>query len=156
MKKIINTTKIMILSIIFAAISGCVKNVQVIGYSPEREKFDKLEAGKTNKDSVKAELGSPSAVSTYGIETWYYISTVQESVAFLKPEVTAQKVVAIEFDSDQIVQSVRRFDESDAQEIKISKEVTTSKGHDDGVIRQILGNVGRFNTNRNDAAAPSN
>ncbi len=153
MKKILNITKIAILLLVATSISACVKTVQNVGYSPEINKINSLVAGQTRKAIVKRELGSPSAIATYGIETWYYISTEKESVAFFQPKVKSQTVVAIEFNDDQTIANIKKYDEKDARNIKIDKQVTKTEGHEQGVLGQFLGNVGRFNTDRTDAAA---
>jgi outer membrane protein assembly factor BamE (lipoprotein component of BamABCDE complex) len=152
MTKIIKTAQIALLIVISASLSGCIKTVKNVGYNPEIDKINKLEVGSTRKAIVKRELGSPSAVSTYGKETWYYISTEKESVAFFTPKIKSQKVVAIIFDDNQTIAEIKKYDESDANDIKISKDETKTEGHDQGVLGQILGNVGRFNTDRRDAA----
>ncbi|PIR38059.1 MAG: hypothetical protein COV35_07405 [Alphaproteobacteria bacterium CG11_big_fil_rev_8_21_14_0_20_39_49] len=152
MKKIEKTLQITLFLVISACLGGCIKTVKNVGYSPEIDKINNLVVGKTRKAIVKRELGSPSAVSTYGIETWYYISSEKESVAFLKPKLKSQKVVAIEFDDNETIAKIEQYDEADARDIKISNEETRTEGHEQGVLGQILGNVGRFNTDRRDAA----
>lgn len=152
MKKVIKISKIALILLISASLGGCIKTVKNVGYNPEIDKINKLVVGKTRQAIVKRELGSPSAVSTYGNETWYYISTEQEHTAFLKPKIKSQKVIAIEFNPNQTIANISRYDEKDARNIKISKDVTKTEGHDEGVLGQILGNVGRFNTDRRDTA----
>ena len=153
MKKIAKIAQIALFLVFSASLAGCIKTVKNVGYSPEIDKINKLVVGKTRKAIVKRELGSPSAVSTYGNETWYYITTEKESVAFLKAKIKSQKVVAIEFNKNDTIAKIAKYDESHANDINISKDETKTEGHEQGVLGQILGNVGRFNTDRRDAAA---
>ncbi len=152
MKKLAKISQIALFMVIFATLGGCIKTVKNVGYNPEIDKINKLVIGKTRKAIVKRELGSPSSVSTYGDETWYYISTEKESVAFLKPKIKSQKVVAIQFNKDDTISKIEQYNENDAHDIKISKDETKTEGHEQGVLGQILGNVGRFNTDRRDTA----
>lgn len=152
MKKNLNITKIVLLLAVVNTTSGCIKTLQNVGYSPEIDKINSLVAGTTRKAIVKRELGSPSAISTYGKETWYYISTEKESIAFFEPKIKSQTVVAIEFNDDQTIANIKKYNEKDARNIKIAKETTKTEGHEQGVLGQMLGNVGRFNTDRRDAA----
>lgn len=153
MKKNLNLTKIALFLVTLSLLSACVKTVQNVGYSPEINKINNLVAGETRKAIVKRELGSPSAISTYGKETWYYISSEKESIAFFKPEVKSQTVVAIEFNDDQTIANIKKYSEKDARDIKIDKQVTKTEGHEQGILGQFLGNVGRFNTDGRDSAA---
>jgi outer membrane protein assembly factor BamE (lipoprotein component of BamABCDE complex) len=154
MKKILYISKIVSLLAVLATISGCIKTVKMLGYTPESDKFDQLVPGKTRKAVVKRELGSPSSISTYGKDTWYYISTEQESVAFLSPKIKSQKVVAIEFNEDQTIRLISKYDEADARDVKLSNDTTKTEGHDAGALGQLLGNVGRYNSDRRDVASP--
>lgn len=135
-------------------LGGCVKTVKMVGYSFEDKKIEQLERGKTRKAVVKRELGSPSVISTYGGETWYYISTEYEGVAFLKPKIKSQKVLEIKFGNGEAIKEIKQYSEVDAREIEISSDTTKTEGHDVGVLGQLLGNVGKYNNNKRDVAKP--
>jgi outer membrane protein assembly factor BamE (lipoprotein component of BamABCDE complex) len=158
MKNINKTqTKAAVLATIIAisiSLGGCIKTTRLAGYTYENKKTEGLIAGDTRKAVVKRELGSPSAVSNYGDETWYYISTEYESIAFFKPKIKSQNILAIKFNSDESIKEIQKYTENDAQSIKLSKEVTKTEGNDVGVVGQLLGNVGRFNTDSKDVTKP--
>lgn len=127
-------------------LSSCIKNPELVGYTFKTEKLDQVKAGQTSKDYVKNTLGTPSTISTYGKETWYYISTEYEDVAFFKPKMKDHKVIAITFDETGMVSLVKEYNKNDARNIKISSD-RNMLGEDDGsIIEQLLGNVGRFNS----------
>lgn len=156
-KTIKNIKNIGSLGLLIAALftfSGCIKTVQNVGYTFDEKEVESLEAGTTRKVSVEKRMGSPSAKSTYGDETWYYISTEYESIAFLKPKVKNQSVLAISFDNDETIKEIKRFSKDDIQNIKLSGDYTRTEGHDVGMLGQLLGNVGRFNTDRRDMSQP--
>jgi outer membrane protein assembly factor BamE (lipoprotein component of BamABCDE complex) len=148
MKKLLKTSKTIVLVTALIATCGCVKSTKLVGYTNESADFDNFSIGRSTKSDVNSELGSPSAISTYGDETWYYVSTEQESIAFLKPKVKSQKIVEIAFNSEGTVKSVNKYTEKDAHKVKISSDETPTEGQDAGVIGQLLGNVGRFNKDR--------
>lgn len=145
--------KLLVVTLACTALCGCIKNTRLSGYTPETDKFDKLVPGETRKAAVQKELGSPSAVSTYG-DIWYYVSTEQETIAFLKPKIKSQRVVEISFDENQTVKTINRFNENDARDIKITRDTTTTETHDTGILGQLLGNVGRFNSEGRDLTQP--
>ena len=104
---------------------------------------------------MRTQLGSPSAQSTFGDETWYYITDRKETFAFLKPEVVQQDVTKISFDSAGHVAKIANYSLKDGEEIDMAKRETPTEGHTMGFFEQILGNIGRFNSpggNTNSAA----
>ena len=146
-----NSYKIAIL-LVFSVINltSCVKTTQNIGYTFDSKALDSIKIGESRKGAVKQKLGSPSATSMYGGETWYYISTEYERFAFFNPEIKNRKIVAISFATDQKVTNIRQLDGNDANKIRISRDKTPTVSDDLGVVEQLLGNMGRFNKNGGD------
>lgn len=108
--------------------------------------FDRIIPGtSTNKDVLEL-LGSPSSYSSFGEETWYYISTRREYLAFLKPEVIDQGAVAVTFDPNGTVTAVKQFTKEDQGDIAVSTDKTPTEGNSITIWQQLLGNLGRFNT----------
>lgn len=104
-----------------------------------------IEQAKT-REQVLALLGTPSSTSTFGEETWYYISSQQESIAFLSPEVVDQEVLAFTFDETGRVKEVEHYGLKEGRKVAFTEDVTPTEGHSLGLIEQLLGNLGRFNT----------
>ena len=50
-------------------------------------------------------LGSPDTTSTIGGDAYYYISTTQKTVAFLKPREIDRQVIAVYFDGERDVRT---------------------------------------------------
>lgn len=125
---------------------ACAPKVDQHGYVKAGDWKEQVAIGRTSKDEVLAAFGSPSAQNSFGAETWYYISSRQETVAFLKPEVVEQDVVRIEFDQAGIVSDVTAFDKNSGKEFSLVKRTTPTEGHSMGVVEQLLGNIGRFNS----------
>lgn len=101
-----------------------------------------------SKEDVRRILGSPSTVSGYPPETWYYISRERETVAFLAPELTGQKVARIEFDGAGNVSKFEQFGKDAARDMDYVDRKTPTEGRSLGIAEQLLGNLGRFNTPR--------
>lgn len=128
------------------ALPACVKNTDLVGYTFKSEKVGQIKAGISTETTVRAILGSPSVTSTYGENSWYYISTEYESVAFFKPKIKSQKIVAISFDGNQKVSDVKEYSAKDAKDIALISDITKAEGRDVGIAGELLGNVGRFNS----------
>lgn len=133
---------------------ACSPKIDNRGYMKDGDLKEKVIVGKSTKDEVLAELGSPSSQSSFGNETWYYISSREETHAFLSPKITEQNVMRIEFDGAGVVSAVSDYDKESAKKFDIVKRTTPTEGHSMGVVEQFLGNLGRFNTPKgNDSIA---
>jgi outer membrane protein assembly factor BamE (lipoprotein component of BamABCDE complex) len=137
-------------------LSCCAKKIESRGYTIEQAEFDKIQVNKSRKEDVTTILGSPSARSTYGKETWYYVAAKTKTVAFLPPKMTEQHVIAISFSSNDTVDTINHYSLSDAKNIAYEPDVTKTEGSKAGVIQQLLGNVGRFNPAGTDRSNHSN
>lgn len=133
---------------VLALLSGCIRDVQAVGYTLDDKALKEIIPGESTKEQVQAVLGSPSSISEFGQLTWYYISSEYERKAFLKPKLVSQSIVAVTFD-EETVADVKRYSKDDAKAISMVKDTTPTEGHDMGIINQLLGNVGRFNTDSN-------
>ncbi len=142
------TVPILLVGAVFAplAISGCANNVEQRGFAPTPGSVEKLEVGTQSRDDIVRLIGSPSAVATFNPNVWYYISEKQESWAFMKPEITDQKVMQLTFNESGRLQNIKKYDQSDAQDITMVSRITPTAGKELTILEQILGNVGRFST----------
>lgn len=102
--------------------------------------------GQSTKEDIEALLGSPSTTSTFGPETWFYISTTKERVGVFEAEVIKQRVLGILFDESGVVQEYAQYTLKDGKPVDVVQKTTPTEGHSLGVFEQLLGNVGRFNS----------
>lgn len=137
-----------ILAVFLSFLSGCVKNEYANGYSFDEAQLVKLVDEKSGKGRVKSLLGSPSSRSDFGEETWYYIHRQYENIAFFEKELVSQDIIAVRFDESDRVVSIKQYNEQNAREIAVADDITPTEGHDLNIIEQLLGNLGRFNSNR--------
>lgn len=132
--------------VVLAALPACIKNTELVGYTFKSEKLDQIKVGQTSQSYVRNTLGSPSVVATYGGNIWYYIASEYQTVAFFKPKVKSQKIIAISFGQDDMVADIKEYSANDAKDIKIISDMTRSESKDVGILGELLGNVGRFNS----------
>jgi outer membrane protein assembly factor BamE (lipoprotein component of BamABCDE complex) len=122
------------------------------GYVDNFNRLKEIQVGVTDREAVREKIGSPSLVNDFGEETWYYVQERKESVAFLAPEVTDQNVTSITFDAQGVVSNIKGYGIKDSTQVAIAEEITPTEGQQLGFFEQILGNVGRFNTQDANAA----
>ena len=124
--------------------SACGQIVDQRGHQPVPGTVEKLEVGNQGRDDVLRLMGSPSTIATFGDEVWYYISTRNETAAFLHPRVLEQRVVAVSFDSGGRVREIKQYELKDGREVEMVARKTPTSGKELTIMEQLLGNVGKF------------
>jgi len=79
--------RILVLSVLSFATVACQARIDTHGFMPDRTLIDQIEAGKQNRQTVAQILGSPSTISTFDANIWYYITQQTKNYAFFKPEI---------------------------------------------------------------------
>lgn len=133
------------LSCVLLTLGACSPKVYNVGYVHDAPIKDQVTIGKSTHADVLAKLGSPSAQSSFGDETWYYITARKEAYAFLKPEIVQQDISSIVFDANGVVSKIGDYNIDQSKEFDLVKRTTPTEGHTLGFFEQVLGNVGRFN-----------
>jgi outer membrane protein assembly factor BamE (lipoprotein component of BamABCDE complex) len=108
-----------------------------------------IEVGQVNKGQVIGLIGSPSTVELFNGESWYYISEKTETKAFFEPKITNRKVVIIRFNKRGIVKEIKTIGLKEARNIKMVDRVTPTAGREMNILRQLFGNIGRFEGSNN-------
>ena len=129
-----------------AAATGCTGVVDTRGHVPNPGSMEKVEVANQGREDVLRLLGSPSTVSTFNDKTWYYIRQKQEQFAFFGIATTEQSVVAINFNDQGRIASIKSYDLKDGKEVAMVTYSTPTGGKELTVVEQIMGNVGRFST----------
>ena len=126
-------------------IVGCSPVVDYRGYLPKGEDIQKLQSG-MSKTEVEALLGSPSTTATINTsgDSYYYISSTVENVAFLAPEVTNREILAVRFDVEDRVQKFAHYGLEDGIIIDFISRETPTRGKELGILQQLFQNLGRF------------
>jgi outer membrane protein assembly factor BamE (lipoprotein component of BamABCDE complex) len=127
------------------ALAGCGFPTNERGNLPKADLLAQIKPGVTDKNSVKALLGTPSSVAAFDGDTWYYISKEERQIAFLKPEVLNQQVYAVHFDDKGIVTEVSHKGLDDAQSMTPNPSATPAPGREFTFLEQLIGNFGKFN-----------
>ena len=123
---------------------------QVIDVNPKD-----IVIGTDTKSTVLAQLGSPSAVSTFEDNIWYYISQTTERYTYNRPQVSQRSVTAITFnEADDKVTEVSNLNLEDGQQIAMERRETPTRGRQLTILEQLLGNVGRGQLPRTDENVP--
>lgn len=126
-------------------ISGCIpKNITNKGYILDNEEVSQITVGLTNKENVLKHLGYPLNRSYFNENIWIYYSYQSKEFLFFKPTISEQKVLVIEFDDEtDIVKNLSLYS-IDSNNFKILDETTDINTEKEGIIKDILRNIGQF------------
>lgn len=135
------------------ALSACSPTVANHGYSLDQESIAKIEPSRSSRQQVLQLLGSPSLLSTFDDDAWYYVSQRTEKISFYQEGVVEQDVITVLFNDQNIVEAVDRYGLEQTAAIVPVDRVTPTAGASPSVLKQFIGNIGRF-SNSNDSYDP--
>ena len=136
-----------------ALVSGCGAQIDRHGHVFIDVDLQQVQPGMT-KDQVQTVLGSPDTTSTIGGDAYYYISTTQKTVAFLKPKEIDRQVVAVYFDGSQSVRQVAHYGLKDGIVVNYYKGETPARGKDLSFLEQIFGGISQRKMFKDQRGAP--
>ncbi|MEL8056080.1 MAG: outer membrane protein assembly factor BamE [Pseudomonadota bacterium] len=150
--------RVILASIALSALTaGCISPMEDFhGYTSDDVQPAEIQPGTDTRSSVLAQLGSPSTESLFDENTWYYISTQRERVAFLRPRTSQRTITAVVFDEENQVTDVLAYDETDGQVISYASKETPTRGRELSILEQLFGNIGAVALPRTDEATPGN
>jgi len=123
---------------------SCSPIVDNRGYEIDNRDFTKIMTGQSTRQFVEENYGSPSTISAFKPETWYYISKQTETKAFFTPVTTELVSYEISFNDAGIVSKVLERKGEQAREINPVKRETPSAGHQSGLLREVFSNFGKI------------
>jgi len=110
---------------------------QAVDHSPSE-----IKAGEDTRSTVQSKLGSPTAVSTFDKDTWFYISQTSERTGFYHPRVIKRDVTAIAFaKGGDKVADIRTYTLRDGRVIAYNDRETPTRGREMSAIEQLLGSI---------------
>ncbi len=141
-----------------AAILSAAACAPVQTYNGFRADYNNTEipppqVGVDTRETVLQRFGSPSTTAVFDRTAWYYVSAVQERVAFYNPRTTERRVMVVRFDGEAVT-AVESFGLERGRIVSYDSEETPTRGRELGVLEQLLGNVGRTAPIRPDAEDP--
>jgi outer membrane protein assembly factor BamE (lipoprotein component of BamABCDE complex) len=123
-------------------LSACGGNVIRQGHQFQEEDLNQVHEG-MSKDQVVLALGTPDTQSAAGGGSYYYISTTAvQPMAFLTPEVTDRRVVAVYFNNKDRVERIANYGLKDGVVFDFIKRETPVYSRDQGLLKELFRNIG--------------
>lgn len=127
------------------ALTACSDIVRNHGYAPSDDELATVAVGKDTRETVAFKVGRPSVGGLMQDSGWYYVQSRWSQRGATAPREMDRQVVAVSFDARGRVSNVERFGLADGQVVALSRRVTDSNIKGVGLIRQLMGNLGRIN-----------
>jgi len=124
--------------------SACNPVLRSHGYRYTTQEEPNITPAEDTQDSVLARLGNPSTRGTFEDNTWYYISSTRESLAYLRPATRDRRIIAVSFDDAGVVSTVNEYSLEDGRVVAYADRETPTRGRELSFLEQLLGNVGRL------------
>lgn len=126
------------------ALGACSSGLNTHGNLPDKELVEDIQPGVHNREDVLDILGSPSAISTFQDNRWYYIGSRSETVAFFDRDILERNVLVVSFSEDGLVGEKKVYNLKDGQDVDPVDRVTPTEGKKLTILQQLFGNIGRF------------
>lgn len=150
--------RVILASIALAGLTAaCISPIEDYhGYTPDEVSPQSIKVGEDTRASVLAQLGSASTESLFDENTWFYITTRRERIAFLTPRTKQRSITAIRFGEDNVVEELLTYSEADGSVINYASRETPTRGRELGLLEQIFGTVGAVALPNTDERTPGN
>ncbi len=127
------------------AVASCSPTHQIRGNLLQDYQLAEVQTGIDTQSDVLKKLGSPTTKAPFDDNIWYYIGQETEKKGILDPKVTDERIVALSFNEEGVLQDFREVD-SERIELPYERSKTPTSGNELTILQQLLGNLGRFNT----------
>jgi outer membrane protein assembly factor BamE (lipoprotein component of BamABCDE complex) len=122
-----------------ATLSSCTTS-EVIqnGYVVDEQTLALVPPG-SSREQVFLSLGTPSATATLDSEVFYYISQKRKrAVAFMKPSLKEQTVLAVYFNKDAVVDHLAHYTLKDGRVVDMLSRTTPTGGVEKTFLMRLL------------------
>ncbi|MEL6608200.1 MAG: outer membrane protein assembly factor BamE [Pseudomonadota bacterium] len=130
--------------VLAVTVAGCAATYRNHGYAPTDDELSAVIVGVDTRASVEEVIGRPSTEGVQTDSAYYYLSSRRRHFGPQEPRVIDRQLVAISFDGQGVVSNVERFTLEDGRVVPLSRRVTDDNVQNTTFLRQLLGNLGRF------------
>ncbi len=121
-----------------ASALGCTPVISQRGYLPDPVAEASITIGRDTKTTIEKKLGDPSTSATFSGDAWYYISSVQQQIAFFDPDVQTRSILAIHFDKSGKVTNIHHYGLKDGHVVAFETRETPTRGRELTFLQQLL------------------
>jgi outer membrane protein assembly factor BamE (lipoprotein component of BamABCDE complex) len=122
-------------------LTSCTGTVVKQGHLFQDEDVNQIKPG-MGKDQVVLALGSPDHQAAAGGAYYYISTTANQPVAFMTPQVTDRRVVAVYFSNKEKVEQVANYGLKDGKVFDFIKRQTPAYSRDQGILKELFRDIG--------------
>ncbi len=131
---------------VIVSLSACATRYRSHGYVPTEAELAEVVVGVDTRDTVAEAVGTPSSSGLLSDSGYYYVRSRVRHQGMRDPKVVERQLVAISFSSNGVVENIERFELADGRPVRLTRRVTETSIRNQGLLRQLLGNLGNFDT----------
>lgn len=139
------SVRVVLAGVLVLSLAACVERMRAHGYIPEDDDLEQITVGVDTRDTVTEVLGAPSTAGVTDDSGYYYVRSLVRHYGPFEPAVVERQVLAVTFDDKGVVQNIARYGLEDGRTVVLSRRVTTNETGGNGIISQLLRNIGKFN-----------
>src|SRR5579862_1385638 len=122
-------------------LAACTGETFQRGYVLPEGALEQIPLG-ASQEQVLLVLGTPSTVATVSGEAFYYISQkADRPIAFMRTNVSDQRVIAVYFNQNRRVRRVAEYGLKDGRVFDFVSQTTPTAGNDISVVTTIINNL---------------
>lgn len=130
--------------LILNLLTSCITRVENKGYSFELSQPKLIQKGVTSKESVINIMGSPTIISDFNNQdVWIYYAEEVEKFLFYIPKIKTRRILMVKFDNGNTVNHIKEYHLNDEKKLKFARSYTKVEGHEVGIFKSIIGNIGQ-------------
>lgn len=114
------------------------------GYLPSEAEIATTQIGVTTKAEAIATFGPPIADRSLETNTIYYASSQFRTLGPLAPQLVDRQILAVAFDSNDVLRNVSRFTQEDGRVIVLDRRVTEDGINDVTFLGQLFASFGNL------------
>jgi outer membrane protein assembly factor BamE (lipoprotein component of BamABCDE complex) len=137
--------RLVLVAALGVGLSACSPDYQNHGYIPPADELAQITVGVDTRATVEETIGVPATSGVVNESGFYYVSSRKRTVGAMAPKEIERTVLAISFNEAGTVTNIETFGLDRGQVVPLTRRVTTSGVRDRSFVRQLLGNIGRFN-----------
>jgi outer membrane protein assembly factor BamE (lipoprotein component of BamABCDE complex) len=139
----LNKTKTTVVGLCLFAVISCTPVYRNHGYTPSETQLANLVVGVDTRATVEETFGPPT-ISDAETGRLYYISSRWRHYGMNPPKPISRNIVAVALDSSEVVANISRYCLEDGEIVALTRRVTDGGTEEITFLRQLLGNIGRF------------
>ncbi|WP_460273643.1 outer membrane protein assembly factor BamE [Celeribacter sp. ULVN23_4] len=126
------------------SLSACVAQFRNHGYVPTEDQLSQVIVGVDTKDTVADVIGAPGVEGIRDTSGWYYVRSQFRHLGAMEPKEVDRQVVAISFDSKNVVSNIERFGLEQGHVVALERRVTDDNIKGVTFLQQLFGGIGNI------------